>query len=83
MYSFVNNDDMLLKAHKRQLIIFSCREAGCTPFAASIITDYFTESIRGVALGVYNWGIYLGYSMSYAFGNFITEANILGQVNIS
>lgn len=51
-------------------------EAGCTPFASSLIADYFAVSVRGVALGVYNIGIYAGYSMSYAFGNFITEANI-------
>ncbi|KAL5011414.1 hypothetical protein ScPMuIL_009965 [Solemya velum] len=47
-------------------------EAGCTPFAASLITDYFSKDLRGTALGVYNWGIYIGYSMSYAFGNYIT-----------
>ncbi|KAJ8300638.1 hypothetical protein KUTeg_022157 [Tegillarca granosa] len=54
-------------------------EAGCTPFAASIIADYFNAESRGFALGIYNWGIYMGYSMSYAFGNFITEANINNQ----
>ncbi|XP_072045497.1 MFS-type efflux pump MSMEG_3705-like [Amphiura filiformis] len=54
-------------------------EAGCTPFASSIIADYFSEDIRGSALGVYNMGIYIGYSLSYAFGNFITDANINGQ----
>ncbi|KAJ7378131.1 hypothetical protein OS493_024796 [Desmophyllum pertusum] len=51
-------------------------EAGCTPFATSLIADYFPETLRGSALGVYNWGIYIGYSMAFAFGNFITEANI-------
>ncbi|ESO86450.1 hypothetical protein LOTGIDRAFT_220749 [Lottia gigantea] len=54
-------------------------EAGCTPFAASIISDYFIASQRGTALGIYNWGIYTGYSMSYAIGNFITLANINNQ----
>ncbi|XP_046379348.2 MFS-type efflux pump MSMEG_3705-like [Haliotis rufescens] len=54
-------------------------EAGCTPFAASLLTDYFSASVRGLALGVYNWGIYMGYSLSYAIGNFITLANINGQ----
>ncbi|XP_013388870.1 protein spinster homolog 1 [Lingula anatina] len=54
-------------------------EAGCTPFAASLIADYFDEALRGSALGVYNWGIYTGYSLSYALGDFITRANILGQ----
>ncbi|CAH1785992.1 unnamed protein product [Owenia fusiformis] len=54
-------------------------EAGCTPFATSIIADYFPPELRGAALGVYNWGIYTGYSMSFALGNLIIDANILGQ----
>ncbi|XP_071948158.1 protein spinster homolog 1-like [Antedon mediterranea] len=55
-------------------LILGAAEAGCTPFAASIITDYFAEDMRGFAIGIYNWGIYMGYSMSYAVGNFITDA---------
>ncbi|XP_022326868.2 MFS-type efflux pump MSMEG_3705-like isoform X1 [Crassostrea virginica] len=54
-------------------------ESGCGPFAVSILTDYFTPETRGFALGIYNWGIYFGYSMSYAFGNFVSLANINGQ----
>ncbi|XP_061169687.1 MFS-type efflux pump MSMEG_3705-like [Saccostrea echinata] len=54
-------------------------EAGCGPFAVSILTDYFTPETRGFALGIYNWGIYFGYSMAYAFGNFISLADINGQ----
>ena len=37
--------------------------------ASSIISDYFVESLRASALGIYNWGIYTGYSMSFALGN--------------
>ncbi|XP_065180631.1 MFS-type efflux pump MSMEG_3705-like [Sycon ciliatum] len=44
-------------------------EAGCTPMAVSILSDYFPADLRGSALGVYNWGIYTGYSMSYALAN--------------
>ncbi|XP_067826116.1 protein spinster homolog 1-like isoform X2 [Heptranchias perlo] len=54
-------------------------EAGCTPFAVSLIVDYFPKAVRGSAVGFYNWGIYAGYSMSYAVGNYVTRANILGQ----
>ncbi|MGH0145604.1 UNVERIFIED_CONTAM: hypothetical protein FKN15_006485 [Acipenser sinensis] len=53
-------------------------EAGCTPFAASLIADYFPEAARGSAVGFYNWGIYTGYSLSFAVGNYITRANIMG-----
>ncbi|CAH1272339.1 SPNS2 [Branchiostoma lanceolatum] len=54
-------------------------QAGCTPFAASIIADYFPEEMRGSAMGFYNWGIYTGYGLSFAIGNYITKANINGQ----
>lgn len=54
-------------------------EAGCTPFVASMLTDIYPSELRGTALGIYNWGIYMGYSMSYALGNLITAANINGQ----
>lgn len=32
------------------------------------------QDIRGFAFGIYNWGIYTGYSMSYALGSQVTEA---------
>ncbi|KAL4218886.1 hypothetical protein ACF0H5_021474 [Mactra antiquata] len=54
-------------------------EAGCTPFVASMLTDIYPTELRGTALGIYNWGIYMGYSMSYALGNLITAADINGQ----
>lgn len=54
-------------------------EAGCTPFALSVLTDYFPVSYRGTVIGIYNLGIYSGYSLSYALGNFITLANINNQ----
>ncbi|KAL8609601.1 hypothetical protein ACOMHN_023737 [Nucella lapillus] len=54
-------------------------EAGCTPLAVSLLTDYFPSSYRGLVVAVYNLGIYSGYSLAYALGNFITLANINGQ----
>lgn len=32
------------------------------------------QDIRGFAFGIYNWGIYTGYSLSYAIGNEVTLA---------
>merc|ERR1711871_281864 len=46
-------------------------ESGCTPVANGIIADLFAPELRGTANGLYNWGIYFGYSMSYALGNFV------------
>lgn len=54
-------------------------EAGCTPFVASMLADIYPSELRGTAMGIYNWGIYMGYSLSYALGNLITQANINGQ----
>lgn len=74
---------MITRLFLTAIYSFLCRQAGCTPFAASLLGDYFTEGLRATSLGIYNWGIYVGYSLSYALGNFITKANILGQVCIS
>lgn len=60
--------------------LYVFREAGCTPFAASLIAELFAPELRGSAMGIYNFGIYFGYSMSYAFGNFLYEANIFNEV---
>ena len=40
-------------------------EAGCTPLANGLIGDFFPPHQRGAALGVYNWGIYMGTLPSY------------------
>ena len=45
------------------------RAAGCTPFAVSIIGDYFPENLRGTAISIYYFGIYIGYSLAFAIGN--------------
>lgn len=54
-------------------------QAGCTPFAVSIISDYFSANVRGTAMGFYNWGLFMGYSLSFVFGDFIVGLNINGQ----
>lgn len=56
--------------------LFVCmikRQAGCNPIATSLIADYFAIDLRGAALGIYNWGIYSGYSASFAIGNQILK----------
>jgi MFS family permease len=47
--------------------------AGCSPFALSIIGDYFPTELRGTAIGIYYFGIYIGYSLSFAIGNSIAQ----------
>jgi MFS family permease len=48
-------------------------QAGCNPLATSLIAEYFIIELRGAALGIYNWGIYTGYSLSFAIGNQIIK----------
>ena len=38
------------------------------------------QSIQAFALGIFNWGIYIGYGASYIVGNYATAADINGQV---
>jgi MFS family permease len=47
--------------------------AGCSPFALSILGDYFPKELRGSALGIYYFGIYIGYSLAFSIGNGIVE----------
>ncbi|XP_042883762.1 protein spinster homolog 1-like [Penaeus japonicus] len=54
-------------------------ESGFSPACSSMISDMFPESKRALALGIFNWGIYFGYGLSYAVGNFITAADIAGM----
>ena len=48
-------------------------ESACTPFAASLITDYFPKETRATALGIYNWGIYTGFSLAVGAANAMTD----------
>ena len=58
------------------------REGGCTPFAVSIIGDYFPATMRATALGVYNLGIYVGYSLAFALGTAISVAQAGSNLKI-
>ncbi|OQV13290.1 hypothetical protein BV898_12496 [Hypsibius exemplaris] len=46
-------------------------ESDCNPFAISILTDIVPRHLRAVAFGVYNLGVYSGFSMSFAIGNVV------------
>lgn len=52
-------------------------EAVCRPAASSLIAEIFSPDNRGVANGIFSWGVYFGYGMAYIFGIYLTEANIL------
>lgn len=48
-------------------------EAGCTPPANSLISDYYVPSARPTALGIYAMGITAGGVLAQLFGGFILE----------
>ncbi len=39
----------------------------------SLIGDYFPMKIRGTAISIYYFGIYIGYSLAFAIGNGIEK----------
>ena len=38
----------------------------------------FTANHRGVANGIFSWGVYYGYGLAFVFGIYITDANLSG-----
>ena len=48
-------------------------EAGCSPPAHSLISDYFPARMRATALGIYSTGIYVGVMFGYLAGGWINE----------
>lgn len=49
-------------------------EAGGSPPAHSMISDYFPAEQRGTALSIYSMGIYFGILLGYIGGGFLDEA---------
>ena len=47
-------------------------EAGCTPPAHSLISDYVAPAHRSTALSIYSCGISLGYILSALVGGYVT-----------
>ncbi len=47
-------------------------EAGCTPPAHSLISDYVESAHRSTALSIYSCGISLGYILSALVGGYVT-----------
>jgi MFS family permease len=48
-------------------------EAGCTPAAHSIISDYFSKDQRSRALSIYSMGIYGGVFMGFIVGGQVAQ----------
>jgi predicted MFS family arabinose efflux permease len=48
-------------------------EAGCTPAAHSLLSDYFAPSRRTSALSIYSCGISLGYILAAIVGGYVAQ----------
>jgi len=53
-------------------------EAVCRPAASSLIAEKFGPQSRGVANGIFSWGIYFGYGLAFIYGRYLSKADILG-----
>ncbi|TRY70363.1 hypothetical protein TCAL_01161 [Tigriopus californicus] len=53
-------------------------EAAMRPVAGSFLAELFDPSTRGVANGIFSWGVYIGYGLTFVIGNYVPDANILG-----
>ena len=48
------------------------------PVSGAIIAEIFSASSRGVANGVFSWGVYYGYGLAFVFGIYLTKADVFG-----
>jgi MFS family permease len=53
-------------------------EAVCRPTSGSMLADMFTPSGRGLANGIFSWGVYYGYGLAYVIGIYMSQLDILG-----
>ena len=51
----------------------SSGEAVCRPISGSLIAEVFTPSARGLANGIFSWGVYYGYGLAYVVGIYLTK----------
>jgi len=54
-------------------------EAVCRPAASSMIAEKFGPESRGMANGIFSWGVYFGYGLAYIYGQYLTKADVLDQ----
>lgn len=52
-------------------------EAVCRPISGSLIAELFEPSSRGLANGIFSWGVYYGYGLAYVIGIYLTQVIIL------
>jgi MFS family permease len=63
---------------QNSIISLNRRESACSPISVSLISDFFGDNQRGTATGIFHWGVYFGYGLSYAVGVYVTASNMFG-----
>ncbi|KAG8290941.1 hypothetical protein J6590_072820 [Homalodisca vitripennis] len=56
-------------------MLFAAGEAGLNPMSTGVLSDIFSEELRGLVMSIFNWGIYGGIGLSFPVGRYITELN--------
>ena len=62
---------------KHSLDLFSS-EAACRPASGSLIAEMFNPETRGVANGIFSWGVYIGYGLTFTIGNYFGFTTMFG-----
>jgi len=53
-------------------------ESAMRPAGGSLIPEIFDVEARGQANGIFSWGIYFGYGLTFTLGNYLAPADVLG-----
>ncbi len=48
------------------------------PLGGSLIADLFDPNTRGLANGIFSWGVYIGYGLNFIFGDYVAPEDIGG-----
>jgi MFS family permease len=54
-------------------VLVGVGEAGGSPPAHSLISDYFPPERRATALSIYAWGVYIGAAIAFLGGGYLTQ----------
>jgi len=71
-----------LSTHYWQLVVLrmgiALGEGACRPAGSALIAEMFPSRQRAVAGGVFSWGVYFGYGLSFLLGIYLTQLDVLG-----
>jgi len=59
-------------------MLIAAGESVCRPMSGAIIADLFSAQSRGLANGLFSWGVYIGFGLAFVLGINGTKADILG-----